>query len=52
MGLESVDATGKVRPMVDILTDLKNAQDGMADDEKANVLYSVFGKRTYPAVMG
>ena len=52
MGLETVDATGKVRPMVDILTDLKNATDGMADDEKANVLYSVFGKRTYPAVMG
>ena len=44
MGLETVDATGKVRPMVDILTDLKNATDGMADDEKANVLYSVFGK--------
>lgn len=52
LGLETVDANGKVRPMIDILTDLKTATDGLSDDEKANVLYSMFGKRTYPAVMG
>ena len=52
LGLETVDASGKVRPMVDILTDLKAATDNLADDEKANVLYSIFGKRTYPAVAG
>ena len=52
LGLETVDADGKVRPMVDILTDLKHATDGMSDDEKANVLYSMFGKRTYASVEG
>lgn len=52
LGLNTVDASGKVRPMVDILRDLKAATDDLADDEKANVLYSMFGKRTYPAVAG
>ena len=52
LGLETVEADGKVRPMIDILTDLKAATDSLSDDEKANVLYSMFGKRTYPAVMG
>lgn len=52
LGLKTVDATGKARPMVDILTDLNSALTDMTDDEKANVLYSIFGKRTYPVVAG
>ena len=52
LGLETTDTEGRVRPMVDILTDLKSATDELADDEKATVLYSMFGKRTYPAVAG
>ena len=52
LGLETVDANGKVRPMIDILTDLKSATDALADDEKANILYNMFGKRTYPAIAG
>ena len=53
LGLVTVDAaTGKVRPMIDILTDLKGALSGMSDDEVADTLYTIFGKRTYPAVAG
>ena len=52
LGLETVDATGKVRPVIDILTDLKSSLSDMNDDEVANVLYTIFGKRTYPAVAG
>lgn len=52
LGLETTDTEGRVRPMVNILTDLKSATDELADDEKATVLYSMFGKRTYPAVAG
>ena len=53
LGLETVDAaTGKVRPMIDILTDLKSSLSGMSDDDVANTLYTIFGKRTYPAVAG
>ena len=42
MGLETVDATGKVRPMVDILTDLKNATDGMAETTKRRTCCTAF----------
>lgn len=53
LGLVTVDAaTGKVRPMIDILTDLKGALSGLSDDEVADTLYTIFGKRTYPAVAG
>ena len=52
LGLETVDARGKVRPMVDILTDLKSSIADMNDAEAANTLYTIFGKRTYPAVAG
>ena len=52
LGLETTTSEGKVRPMIDILTDLKGALSGMADDEQADALYTIFGKRTYPAVAG
>lgn len=53
LGLVTVDAaTGKVYPMIDILTDLKGALSGLSDDEVADTLYTIFGKRTYPAVAG
>ena len=52
LGLETVDANGKVRPMIDILTDLKTATDSMADDEKANILNKIFSKRTYVSAAG
>lgn len=52
IGLETVDAQGKVRPMIDIMTDLKKATDKLSDDEKARVLNKIFSKRTYASAVG
>lgn len=44
IGLNAYDAEGKMRPLKDIFTDLNNGLEGMTDEQKTNVLSTIFNK--------
>ncbi len=52
IGLSMYDAKGNIRDMVDVLTDLDTITSSMTDQEKAEVLSSLFPKRTLGAATG
>lgn len=50
LGLQAYDANGSLRPMSDIFGDLSAAMDGMTDEEKTNIISSIFNKTDISAV--
>lgn len=44
IGLNAYDAEGKMRPLKDIFTDLNNGLEGMTDEQKTDVLSTIFNK--------
>lgn len=44
IGLNAYDANGKMRPLKDVFQDLNKGLEGMTDQQKTNVLSSIFNK--------
>lgn len=51
LGVVSVDASGKLRPMADIIDDLNAAMSGMGSAQKMSLMAKVFGLRAVTGAM-
>lgn len=50
LGVSAYEADGSLRPMQDIIADLNTEMDGMTDEEKTNIIGTIFNKTDIGAV--